>query len=112
MLPFAPAVATILARISSETAAETAAEWLASPDVPAESECTPTPSELVTSTALPEEIGAVPSDVAPSKNSTVPVTSDGVTLAVSVSGSGGTPGSGGAPRAAGGAAAVPGGLRG
>ena len=58
------------------------------------SECTPTARLLVTSAAVPAETGDVPSDVAPSKNSTEPVAPDGVTVAVSVSGSRKMPGLG------------------
>ena len=62
---------------------------LALPEYTAVSECEPTASADVLIAAEPPETGAVPSDVAPSKNSTVPegVPAPGaltVTLAVSV----------------------------
>jgi hypothetical protein len=44
----------------------------------------PSASDDVLSAAPPLESGDVPSDVAPSKNSTLPVATDGVTVAVSV----------------------------
>jgi hypothetical protein len=44
----------------------------------------PVASALVMSCADPDETGLVPSDVAPSKNSTEPVAPDGVTVAVNV----------------------------
>jgi hypothetical protein len=44
----------------------------------------PSASDDVLSAALPLESGDVPSDVAPSKNSTLPVATDGVTVAVIV----------------------------
>jgi hypothetical protein len=46
------------------------------------SECAPTASDEVLSTAEPEDTGADPSELAPSKNSTVPVAEAGVTVAV------------------------------
>jgi ribosomal protein S5 len=44
----------------------------------------PTTSADVALVATPPESGELPSEVAPSKNSTVPVAADGVTVAVSV----------------------------
>jgi hypothetical protein len=44
----------------------------------------PRASAAVASAAEPAESGALPSDVAPSKNCTVPVAADGVTVAVIV----------------------------
>ena len=44
----------------------------------------PTGSDDVPIEAAPPETGAVPSDVTPSKNSTVPLAEAGVTVAVSV----------------------------
>ncbi len=52
------------------------------------SECAPTASVEVLSTAVPDESGAEPSDVAPSKNWTVPVgepAPGGLTVTVAVS---------------------------
>ena len=48
------------------------------------SEWPPTASDDVLIEAVPPLTGDVPSDVAPSKNCTVPVAPDGVTVAVSV----------------------------
>src|SRR5206468_1235121 len=45
---------------------------LALPEYTAVSECAPSPSAAVLRTADPAETAAIPSDVAPSKNSTVP----------------------------------------
>ena len=45
------------------------------------SECAPTERADVLVPALPPETAAVPSDVAPSKNSTVPVADAGATVA-------------------------------